>query len=126
MEKNIIYKCNKYEIDCEHLIRIPTTNKGYIIPICNNIYECENKTEVEINTDSHQYYECFFMRDNHTFVKCSGALKEIRIKLSELFEENKYGGWGHLKEFGAKEGDNLILGLEYNLEKLDELIEKEN
>lgn len=66
------------------------------------------------------------MRDTHTFVKCSGSLKEIRIKLSELFKEDTYGGWSHLKEFGAKEGDNLILGLEYDLEKLDKLIEEVN
>lgn len=41
-------------------------------------------------------WQCWFMHDNHTFVKCEGTIKEIEKQLLELFKEDKYGMWGQL------------------------------
>lgn len=127
MKKNTIYKCCDQDRikSCENMVRIPTDSIGYIIPMCTNIHKCDHKKEIEINCDSHQYCECWFMRENHTFVKCTGTLRELRTQLEKLLEENKYGGWSHLRYFGADENDSIVLGLEYNLNKLDQLINLE-
>jgi len=41
-------------------------------------------------------WKCSFMFDNHAFAKCEGTLAQIEQQLFALFQQDKFGMWGHL------------------------------
>ena len=120
--KTIIYKCTDPS-ECVGSLQ-PNSNKE--IRVCGyygNVSKCVYRIPMILTPIE---YQCWFMYDNHTFKKCTGQLESIKKQLKLLFKEDAYGGWGRLQYLGEKENENCIVSdLQFNLDKLDELIKKE-
>ena len=121
MKKNIIFKCNS-DSYCGHGTEEIITKNNEEIFICYNYANKKCKYKIPMMLIPIKY-QCWFMNDKQSFIKCTGTLREIRKEIKKLFKIDKYGVWGNLQYLNSDEKDDYIVkGTEINLDKLNELI----